>query len=145
MVWVAQHRSNRCRCDVLSRAILIWMSIVPVAIVNGIVRDVALVPYLGDPVGRAISCLTLGAAILVVGRISIRWIGPLDAIDAWTIGLLWLGLTLAFEFLAGHFVFRTPWETLIADYNVLEGRLWIVVLIAALIAPPLTFRAAHFP
>ena len=41
--------------------------------------------------------------------------------DAWTIGALWLTLTLAFEFLAGHYVFRTSWRQLLADYNVFRG------------------------
>ncbi|MGQ9625254.1 MAG: hypothetical protein ACUVT9_07815 [Candidatus Bathycorpusculaceae bacterium] len=40
-----------------------------------------------------------------------------------------------FEFIAGHYVFGNSWEKLLADYNLLEGRLWSLVLLTILIAP----------
>jgi len=58
----------------LRRAVLIWLCIVPVAIINGLVRDLMLVPMLGDPVARAVSCLALAGAVLLIARASIRWI-----------------------------------------------------------------------
>ena len=61
--------------------------------------------------------------------------------DAWTIGATWLVMTLAFEFVAGHYLFHTPWTTLLADYNVFPGRLWILVLAATIAAPALAYRA----
>jgi len=125
---------------VLGRAAVIWMGIVPVAIVNGMLRDVVLAPYLGDPTARAISCVTLAAAILVVARMSIAWIGPPTAGAAWMVGIVWLSLTLAFEFLVGHYVFGTPWAALRADYNIFAGRLWVLVLAATLTGPRIMFR-----
>ena len=115
--------------------LFIWTCIVPVAIVNGMLRDVALAPYLGDPTPRAISCVTLAAAILVVARMSIAWIGPPTAGAAWMVGVIWLNLTLAFEFLVGRYVFGTPWGALRADYNIFAGRLWVLVFAAALTGP----------
>ena len=56
------------------------------------------------------------------------------------IGAMWLGLTLAFEFLVGHYVFHTSWNELLADYNLLNGRLWLLVLATTLIAPRLVMR-----
>lgn len=44
-------------------------------------------------------------------------------------------MTIAFEFLAGHYVFGHPRQTLIADYDVFQGRIWILVLLANLLAP----------
>ena len=129
----------------LRRVVLIWLCIVPVAIVNGTIRDLLVVPYLGDQIARAISCLTLAGATFLIAWMSIRWMGPIDEFEAWVIGLVWLGLTLAFEFLVGHYAFVTPWEALLADYNILEGRLWILVLAAALSAPPMMFRAVQSP
>jgi hypothetical protein len=123
--------------------VLNWLCIVPLAMTNGTVRDLILAPYLGGPIARAISCLTLAGAIFVVAWMSIRWISPIDQVEAWVIGLIWLGLTLAFEFLVGHYVFGTPWEELRADYDILQGRLWILVLVAALTAPPVMFRVPH--
>lgn len=129
----------------LTRASLVWFGIMLAAILNGAVRDVLLVPRLGDPVARALSCVTLAAVILLITWLTLDWIRPPSSADAWRIGVMWLAMTLAFEFLAGHFLFRTPWQTLLADYDVLAGRLWVLVLIATLAAPGILYRLAHNP
>jgi hypothetical protein len=56
------------------------------------------------------------------------------------IGMLWLALTLAFEFLVGHYVFRKPWTELIQDYDITRGRIWPLVLVMVLFAPLWTAR-----
>jgi hypothetical protein len=48
-------------------------------------------------------------------------------------------LTLAFEFLAGHYLFGHPWATLLADYNLARGRIWLLVLVATLLGPVLAY------
>ena len=130
----------------LGRAGAVWFGIMLLAILNGAVRDVLLVPRLGDVVARAVSCVTLASAILLVTWLTLRWIDPLSIGDAWAIGVMWLAMTLAFEFLAGHYLFRTPWPTLLADYNLLAGRLWILVLVATVTAPAIAYAAVgHNP
>jgi hypothetical protein len=47
-------------------------------------------------------------------------------------------MTVAFELLAGHYLFGNTWERLLADYNVLRGRIWVLVLITTFLAPRLT-------
>jgi hypothetical protein len=42
---------------------------------------------------------------------------------------------LAFEFLAGHYLFGNPWERLLADYNIFRGRVWVTVLLLQLFGP----------
>ena len=127
----------------LARAGAVWFGIMLLATLNGAARDMVLVPRLGDPVARAVSCVTLASVILLVAWLSLRWIDPMSIGDAWTIGVMWLAMTLAFEFLAGHYLFRTPWPTLLADYNLLAGRLWILVLAATVTAPAIAYCAGH--
>jgi hypothetical protein len=129
----------------IARAVAVWFGIMLLAILNGAARDIVLVPRLGDLVARAVSCVTLAGVILLVAWLSLRWIAPASIGDAWTIGGMWLAMTLAFEFLAGHYLFRTPWPSLLADYNLLAGRLWILVLSATLVAPALAYSAAQNP
>jgi hypothetical protein len=76
-------------------------------------------------------CVYLGAAR--------RWRieSPKQAI---VIGLIWLGLTVVFEFLFGHYVMGNPWERLLHDYNLLAGRVWVFVLIWITIAPYVFYR-----
>jgi hypothetical protein len=99
---------------------------------------------MGDAPAHALSSVTLAIAIIVLVWFSIGWMAPATVTDAWAIGGLWLGLTLAFEFLAGHYLFGTPWRELLADYDVLRGRLWVLVLIATLVSPPLMARTRLF-
>jgi hypothetical protein len=129
----------------LARAGAVWFAIMLLAILNGALRDILFVPRLGEVVARAVSCITLASVILLVAWLTLRWIGPSSIGDAWTIGVMWLAMTLAFEFLAGHYLFRTPWPTLLADYNLLAGRLWILVLLATMTAPAIAYSIGRIP
>ena len=51
------------------------------------------------------------------------------------IGMVWLAMTVAFEFLFGHYVAKRPWRDLFLDYNLFAGRVWLVVLVWVTIAP----------
>lgn len=124
-----------------TRALVVWFGLLVLAFANGALREIALVPSVGDTVGHAISSLTLSAAILLLAWFTITWIRPTSTVDAWRIGALWLALTLAFEFLAGHYAFGTPWSTLLADYDVLAGRIWVLVLVTTTVAPVISVRA----
>ena len=127
-----------------SRAVLGWLVILGLAMLNGAFRQVALVPRIGDR-AAIISPLLLSVLIVVAASVLLPWIRPITARDAWSVGLLWLGLTLAFEFLAGHYLFGDPWSKLLAEYNVTQGRLWVVVPITSLLAPVLTYALRHRP
>jgi hypothetical protein len=52
-------------------------------------------------------------------------------------------MTVAFEFLAGHYFFRTPWANLLADYNLFDGRIWLLVLATSAFAPLIMARARN--
>lgn len=58
-----------------------------------------------------------------------------SATEAWFVGGVWLILTLSFEFLFFHYVGGKPWDVLLSDYNIAEGRLWPLILIWVLVAP----------
>jgi hypothetical protein len=123
------------------RALLVWFGLLAVAFANGAVRELAFIPLLGDGPAHAASVAMLSLAIVIVTWSTIAWIRPRSPADAWRIGLLWLALTLVFELLAGHYLFLTPWSRLLADYNLLRGRIWIVVLITTVAAPVIAARA----
>jgi len=120
-----------------ARAIAIWCVLLVIASINGAFREVVLIPRTGDVVGRIISTLLLSALIVILTWLTIGWIGPRTTDQAWFVGVGWVLLTLAFEFLAGHYLFHNSWSNLLADYNVLRGRIWPLVLITTLVAPRL--------
>jgi hypothetical protein len=117
------------------RAFLIWLLLVVLAIVNGTVRTFWLVPHLGDQTGHIISCVSLSCLVFLAAWLFIGWIHPSSSGEAMGLGAFWLAMTVMFEFGAGHFLFGNSWEKLLADYNVLRGRLWFVVLIVTFLAP----------
>jgi ABC-type glycerol-3-phosphate transport system permease component len=59
--------------------------------------------------------------------------------QAIAIGTIWLILTVAFEFFFGRYVGNHPWSRLLADYNLLAGRLWGLVLLAVATLPAAVF------
>ncbi|MCA8941101.1 MAG: hypothetical protein KDB80_00960 [Planctomycetes bacterium] len=124
----------------LARAIAVWLALMLVAILNGFLREALLIPWLGERAAHVASTLILCSLILFVAWLSIRWIRPRSHGEAWTVGLTWLLLTLAFEFLAGHYVFGYPWQRLLADYDLSRGRIWPLVLVASFAAPALAVR-----
>jgi hypothetical protein len=116
------------------RALVIWFAILALASLNGAVRDLIVAPRIGDTVARALSTVILCALVVLVTWLSIRWIGPLNPRQALGVGLFWLVLTLLFEFGAGR-LSGMPWPTLLADYNVLQGRIWVLVPVVTFFAP----------
>jgi hypothetical protein len=119
---------------VFVRALVVWVGILGLAAVNGALRDLVVAPRLGDTMARALSTVILCVLILLVARNTIRWTDPRTARDALTIGTLWLALTLIFEFGSGLSAGKT-WALMLEDYDVLRGRLWVVVPIVTFIAP----------
>jgi hypothetical protein len=119
----------------LTRALAVWFVMLVVASANGALRQAVLVPAAGDVAGRAISTLILAALIALLTWMTIGWIRPRTTAAAWLIGALWVALTLTFEFLVGHFLFGTAWNVLLEDYDILRGRIWILVVIVTAIAP----------
>jgi len=123
------------------KAFAIWSAILVLAILNGGLRTILIVPKIGEQAGHVLSTIILCGLILSVSRISISWVGPNSQLENLQIGLFWVLLTVGFEFLAGHYAFKKSWETLLAEYNIAQGRIWILVLITNLLAPPLRYGA----
>ncbi len=121
-----------------------WFLLATVAITNGYIGNAYFAPKFGEYVSHvyksivaivAIFCFALWYAQLIDGD---TWL--LTAIGA---GLLWVSLTTVFEFVFGHYVFGHSWDKLLADYRILEGRLWLFVLITCAIAPLIMAQLIH--
>ncbi len=122
----------------LPRALAGWVLLFGIACVNGAFRDIWLVPRLGEHTANQVSCgtgiLLFAVAVWALGRV---WPWPSGAF-AWRVGLLWLGMTVIWEFVFGRYVAGHSWQRLLADYAVWNGRLWVVVLLWVLVAPAAT-------
>jgi hypothetical protein len=123
-----------------ARAVAVWCGILVLASLNGALRDLVLAPRWSDAPARALSTIVLCGLILLVTWLTIGWIHPTTRRQALGVGVLWTGLTLGFEFLAGHFLFHKPWAILLEDYDLRRGRIWILVLVMTLLAPAWFWR-----
>jgi hypothetical protein len=125
------------------RALTIWSALLVFAILNGGLREAVLAPRFGAPVGHVLSTLVLCLAIVALSYFTTPWIHPVTPRQASAVGLLWLTLTLAFEFGFGALRGRS-WAELLADYNLARGRVWVFVLITTAVAPVWAARVHGF-
>ncbi|MGD2250135.1 MAG: hypothetical protein PVF58_17160 [Candidatus Methanofastidiosia archaeon] len=114
----------------------VWVLMVGVAIVNGILRGVYTPKVGSELLGHQISTLTLISAFVIIIYLFLRMTSAFyTEKDLVFIGVIWLVLTIVFEFGFGHYIMGNPWSKLIADYNILKGHVWGLVLLTILIAP----------
>ncbi|HYH12451.1 MAG TPA: hypothetical protein VD789_08875 [Thermomicrobiales bacterium] len=128
----------------IRRAIVTWVLMVPIAILNGGLRESLVEPQVGERAANQISVVTGSLAFFTLIYVMLRRNAPAKT-DRWLLGLggAWVAATVVFEFVFGHLVMGKAWSYLLADYNVLEGRLWPVVLVVVGIAPLAVKRIAN--
>jgi hypothetical protein len=118
----------------------IWILLVVSAILNGVLRDKLLSPLIGARLALPLSGVSLSLLIFVVTLLLLPFLGKLDSARYWLIGGIWLAMTIAFEFLFGHYVMGQPWEKILGAYNVLSGNLWLLILLATAASPHLAAK-----
>ena len=121
---------------------LAWFPMLLLAIANGALRDLVYKKYVGELAAHQVSTFSLIILFAVYIGFIIKWIPLASANQAMLVGLLWLVLTLAFEFGFGRYR-GNSWEKLFADYNLLKGRLWILIPVWVAIAPYVFFRLTN--
>jgi hypothetical protein len=123
-------------------ALLTWAMVALCAVANGTFRAFVLQPVFGETIARMISCFMLITILLLVSHHSLnRTKLKFNDEELLVIGATWLALTLLFEFGWGHFIMGRSWDELLVDYDLLKGRLWVLVLMFTLIAPLITGRS----
>ncbi len=117
------------------RYLIAWIPMVFLAIFNGIIREYTYGKLFSSLYAHQLSCFT--AIILFALYIGyFTYFYPIESsLQALIIGLIWLALTITFEFLFGHYIVGHSWKILLEDYNLLAGRLWVIVLLWVTLAP----------
>ncbi len=118
----------------LAGAVAAWLVLLVVMFTNGFVRVGVLQPRLGEEVARRAASLIGVGLVAGLSYVFVRLSGLRSSPELLRVGVLWLGLTLAFEFGFGRASGRS-WSELLADYDLLHGRLWPLVLAATLLSP----------
>lgn len=113
-------------------AILIWIMIIPIAILNGGFREYVLVKL--GIMARPLSGIILSVCIFAVAYLLVPKIKNCVKRDYIIFGVIWFILTNLFDLVAyikdgGGFV------DLLQSYNILTGNTWLIVVLTALFAP----------
>ena len=122
--------------------LLSWLPMVLIAVINGTARDLWYKKYVGELRAHQISTITLIVLFGFYIHFIIAKFTPSSGKQALYIGLVWLILTLIFEFGLG-LLRGNSWSTLLGDYNIIRGRLWVLILIWTTLAPYMFFRMSR--
>lgn len=117
-----------------------WIGLVVLAIINGTIREKGYGRFMTELSAHKLSTvIRLGLFGIYIWILTGVWrIGSTR--QAFVIGGAWLVLTIVFEFFFGHYVMGHPWSRLFHDYNLLKGRMWVLVLIFTAVAPYVFYR-----
>lgn len=120
--------------------ILWWFAFPFVGILNGVLRESTYKKLVGDLPAHQISTVTGVVFFGIIFYLIFKKCKIESAKHAIFIGLIWLCLTIVFEFGFGHYIMGNSWEKLLHDYNLVAGRVWGLFLVWLLIAPYLFYR-----
>jgi hypothetical protein len=131
--------------NIYIQSIGIWLVFAIITVFYGAFREIVFIPATGleGNLARAILLpLTFfyifGITYLFLKKTNANWTKS----DCIKVGILWLVLTILFEFGFGGLIMGHSFEKLLADYNILEGRTWSLFLLSMLLAPYVIYKFA---
>jgi len=112
-----------------------WVPMLFIAIANGALRQFTFGRVM--PELRAHQLSTIIGSVLIGSFIwyVISHFPPTSNNHALLIGAMWLCLTVVFEFFMGLVLSRKPLSKVLHDYNLVEGRVWVLFLAWITVAP----------
>lgn len=125
-----------------SKALLAWLALLAVIVALGALRERYLVPALGEAIAHQVATLWACAMVFAGGFLYAQWTRPTPR-EALSTGALWLALAMVFELGFFGFVMGRPWGVLLADYNIFQGRLLLLLWLFLLLAPYVPARLAQ--
>ena len=128
------------------RGLVVWSMIIAAESINGTIRELFLVPAIGQQRARWISfALALGLITSIALYLS-GWLRAQSAADYISVGLLWIVLTLAFEVGTIYLASHRPLDRLRLDYDPREGGLMLFGFVFLGTVPWITsmIRQAHW-
>jgi len=118
-------------------AFLIWVMIIPIAILNGGFREYVLIMLGG--LARPLSGIILSICIFVVAYFFVPKIKNCRKMDYYIFGVMWFLFTNLFDMIA-YISDGGGFADLLQSYNILTGNTWLLVVLAALVAPVMVVK-----
>ncbi len=118
-------------------AFLIWVMIIPIAILNGGFREYVLVKFGG--LARPLSGIILSVCIFIVAYLLVPKIKNCVKRDYIFFGVMWFILTNLFD-LSAYIKEGEGFAGLLQSYNIFTGNTWLFVVLTALFAPTIVMQ-----
>jgi hypothetical protein len=118
------------------RALVVWLVIILAETVHGVLRELFLAPLVGDLPARQFGVAVGSLLVFAIALLFSRWLGARTLRAQLAVGLVWVGLTVAFEIALGSLL-GLPRERMLADYDFARGGFLGVGLLFMLLAPAL--------
>lgn len=127
------------------KSVAVWLIFILIESINGTIRILWLAPHLGEGTAEAIAFLTGSLVVVAIAALFSPWLQASRTSQLLLIGVLWMGLTLAFEIALGRLAFGYSWAQIMAQFNLLNGELMLVELALLLLAPWIGAKIRGFP
>jgi len=119
----------------LKTAVRVWLIEILVSGFNFFVfMNLIYEPRWGVLTAHQIGMSTRIVYISIFAYLLLRYVKDYETKDLIHVGILWLGLTLAFEW-PGSFALRRPVEEILVGWNIFAGYMWPYVLLTYLLSP----------
>jgi len=118
-------------------AFLIWVMIIPIAILNGGFREYVLVKLGG--LALPLSGIILSIYIFIIAYLLVPKIKNCVKRDYIFIGVMWFVLTNVFDLLS-YIKDGEGFAGLLQSYNIFTGNLWLLVVLSALFSPIIVMK-----
>ena len=122
------------------RATAVWLLIMVAESIHGTLRQLFLAPLIGDFPARRIAVFSGMLLIFLITLATVRWMTATGKVRLLAVGAWWVALTVLFELVLGRVVFGYDWPRLLQDYDLSEGGLMGLGLLAMLFMPKLAAR-----
>ena len=122
--------------NIVRKSFEVWLAVAIAASMNGMFRSLFLVPRVGEYTAHVLSVLILVIVILLSSSVLVnRFMKDYVNSDLFLVGLLWVALSVSADLVFEHYFLEIPWNRVFHDYNLMSGRIWILVLTTEFIGP----------
>ena len=127
----------------LKTAVRVWLMEILVSGFNFFVlMNLVYEPRWGVLVAHQIGMSSRIVYISIFAYLLLRYVKKYQTKDLAHVGLLWLGLTLVFEW-GGSFAIGRPVDEILIGWNIFAGYLWPYVLLTYLVSPLIVGTILH--
>lgn len=116
------------------KSLLIWILIIPIAILNGGFRESILINMFGNVVAGVVSAIILSISIFIVAYLLIPKLGKNTKYFYVYVGVIWFTLTNLFD-ISFILIDGRPVTDILQLFNISSGNLWILVISTTLFSP----------